>query len=201
MTIGLVVARYNEDISWIYPLHDRYPELNIYVYNKGNALPPDSLRKGIIYAKLKNVGNEADTYLTHMIDSKTFKIYNDDTTMFVQGNPWDHMHKDQMHRIIENGVESFEWLAFHHLPCEPLKNGCHHPELKFQEFYSDIFGKNIPDYFNFGVGGQFAVNSELIDQTPLERLYITRDLVSSKYADNWPWCFLERCWDQVIKNP
>ncbi len=197
-SIGLVVSRYNEDVTWLNEFTEKHDNLNVYLYNK-KPEPIIGVYGPYLYEFRPNVGNEAETYLTHMI--RNHNNPKDAVTLYVQGNPWDHMHREQMHRIIENGVESFEWLAFHHLPCEAMKNGCHHPELKFQEFYNDIFGKNIPDYFSFGVGGQFAVNSEVVNATPLDRLYQVRDLVLDKYADNWPWCFLERTWDQVIKNP
>lgn len=197
MTVGLVVARYKEDLTWINEFTDRYgDQLNVYIYNKYPS-PIEHVKGPYRYEFRENVGNEAETYITHMLNQ-----YKDEATFFVQGKPFDHVRKDQMFELMDNPSRiTFEWLAFHHLPCEPMKNGCHHPELRFQEFYNDIFGKNIPDYFSFGVGGQFAISSEIMQHINVDRLSTVRNLVITKYADNWPWCFLERVWDQVLTHP
>lgn len=68
----MIVARYNEDISWSL-------KYNCTVYNKGLDL------LGTI--KIDNVGREAHTYLRHVITNyHSLK----DTLIFVQGNPFDH---------------------------------------------------------------------------------------------------------------
>lgn len=66
----IVVARYNEDISWT----SKY-QPNVIIYNKGNYLP-----KSI---SLPNVGRESHTYLYHIVNN-----YNNlaDRTIFFQGS-------------------------------------------------------------------------------------------------------------------
>ena len=75
MSIGLVVARYNDDLEWLNDFQDK----NLYVYNKGN----DTVNNSV---KLPNIGREAHTYLTHIINNYDNL---DDVTIFTQGNP-DH---------------------------------------------------------------------------------------------------------------
>lgn len=68
--LDIVVARYNEDISWTYKYRP-----NVIIYNKGN----DPIDGSIL---LPNVGRESHTYLYHIISN-----YNNlaNKTVFVQG--------------------------------------------------------------------------------------------------------------------
>jgi hypothetical protein len=66
----LIVAKYKENIDWIYNLKD---EFEIVVYNKDNDLSVDSHREyvtnGIKWINLPNIGREAQTYLFHIIEN------------------------------------------------------------------------------------------------------------------------------------
>jgi hypothetical protein len=78
----IVVARYNEDISWLLP----YKDITI-IYNKGDYHPLLSKFETI---QLNNVGRESHTYLYHIINNyENLK----DTTIFFQGNISDHSEK------------------------------------------------------------------------------------------------------------
>lgn len=69
----MIVARYNEDVSW----SQKYDSL---VYNKGVG----HIEKSI---KLDNVGRESHTYLRHIITN----YHNmEELLVFVQGNPFEH---------------------------------------------------------------------------------------------------------------
>lgn len=72
MTYQLVVARYNEDISW----SKKIP--NTLIYNKGSAL---NIENEIL---LPNVGRESHTYLWHVVNNYD-KLA--DVTVFFQGAP------------------------------------------------------------------------------------------------------------------
>ena len=74
MTIDLVVARFNEDISWRGQLRR---DARLFVYNKGGG--PER--------RLPNAGREAHTYLHHMAENRgNFS----DWVFFVQGDPLAH---------------------------------------------------------------------------------------------------------------
>lgn len=77
MVVELVIARYNEDISWL----SKVKNMKITIYNKGE----DNINKSSI--KLPNIGRESHTYLTHIIDN-----YDNlsDITIFSQGDPFFH---------------------------------------------------------------------------------------------------------------
>ena len=68
----IVIARYNEDISWSNPLKE-----NRIIYNKGPEI------KGLNEKKLPNFGRESHTYLHHIVENYD-KLA--DITLFCQGN-------------------------------------------------------------------------------------------------------------------
>jgi len=74
----IVVARYNEDLDWIYPYRD-----SVIIYNKGL----DDIIGFPNVIKLKNVGREGDTYLYHIINN--YDNFSDRVT-FLQGETLAH---------------------------------------------------------------------------------------------------------------
>jgi len=74
MKTELVIARYNEDLSWLKKLPK---SIKITIYNKGN----DDIEYPFI--KLPNVGRESHTYLYHIIENYD-KLA--DQTIFCQGD-------------------------------------------------------------------------------------------------------------------
>lgn len=87
MSVECVIARYNEDISWIKELKNK----KITIYNKGNNDIPNK------FIKLPNIGRESHTYLTHII-----KNYDNlaDITIFTQANPF--FHSPDFIKLIED---------------------------------------------------------------------------------------------------
>jgi hypothetical protein len=79
--ITMVVARCKENLDWLKDV-----QWNYIVYNKGGNLPK-WIKNQI---KLRNIGREAHTYLTYIINN-----YDNlpDHTIFAQGNPFDHVSK------------------------------------------------------------------------------------------------------------
>lgn len=78
MKYQIVVARYDEDISYLYLFKD-----NIVVYNKGN----DDIPTHFNTLKLPNIGRESHTYLYHIITNYDNLA---DKTLFMQGRVNDH---------------------------------------------------------------------------------------------------------------
>ena len=74
--VQIVIAKYKEDVSWINKLTH-----NFIIYDKSD-LPID----GSI--KLKNIGREGETFLYYIVNN-----YNnlDEVTVFLQGNPFEHV--------------------------------------------------------------------------------------------------------------
>ena len=92
MRIEIVVARYNEDISWLYPYLDH--DISIILYNKGQDI--DKLDSRIKEIKLPNIGREANTYLYHIVHN-----YDNlkEITIFLQGRIDDHITIDKYEYI------------------------------------------------------------------------------------------------------
>jgi DNA-directed RNA polymerase subunit F len=82
MSTRLICARYKENINWLLPLKDDL----ITIYNKGDddlyLFPKDKI------VKLENLGREGGTYLYHIIQNYDNL---DEHTIFIQGNPIDHI--------------------------------------------------------------------------------------------------------------
>jgi hypothetical protein len=82
-SIAYVIARYNEDLSWLDPIAPQ-----CHIYNKGKALVKSHIKKYANYTTLDNLGRESHTYLSHIIEH-----YDDltDIVVFSQGCITDHM--------------------------------------------------------------------------------------------------------------
>lgn len=95
-TMDLVVARYEEDISWIKNIPESLYN-RIIIYNKGEDaefnLPNSTVKR------LPNFGRESHTYLYHVIENYNHLA---DITFFLPGSAWARGDKqDRVKRIIE----------------------------------------------------------------------------------------------------
>jgi hypothetical protein len=91
----IVVAHYNEDLSWL----ARYDPGRVTIYSKGE---PADARYGRVL-RLPNLGREAHTYLTFIVDHYDGFLAAHATThvCFLQGNPHDHLGPDDLRRRAE----------------------------------------------------------------------------------------------------
>lgn len=105
-SLDIVVAHFNEDLSWLEELKDK-KNIRIFVYSKARA---DEL-PNVSFIRLTNVGREAHTYLHHIIHR-----YNDmaDNTLFTQGNPFQHRSRAD---FFDNYVKNLKNKAFYPNPC------------------------------------------------------------------------------------
>lgn len=95
-TMDLVVARYEEDISWIKNIpEDLYTR--IIIYNKGSDAKFDFPKSQVI--SLPNLGRESHTYLYHVIQNYDTLA---DITFFVPGSAWTRDDKQaRVKRIVD----------------------------------------------------------------------------------------------------
>ena len=75
--VNIVVARYNENIDWTKKINHK-----VTIYNKGKSDIENN------HIKLKNIGREGETFLYHIVNN--YKNL-DDITVFLQGNPFEHL--------------------------------------------------------------------------------------------------------------
>ncbi len=111
----IVVARYNEDISWV---EKNFLDAKVTIYNKGK----DDIKVPANFkvVKLPNLGREGNTYLYHIIHN-----YDNlsEVVAFFQGNPFDH-----------HGAELIENLKNKSLP-KPLSCNSLMSNFSYTSYY------------------------------------------------------------------
>src|SRR5581483_4550684 len=124
--IDVVVARYQEDVSWV----DRLPsKCRVTIYNKGASNTIVKTRIADI-KHLPNVGREAHSYLYHILNVIPFDPYPALHTVFCQGNPFDHCPEFEAMLALDlplNGLNNFVSLGHH---CECDANGMPQHQLE-----------------------------------------------------------------------
>lgn len=156
----IVISRYNENISWINQLN-KEPK-DIIIYNKGSSLNiPNEFM-------IENVGREGHTFYKYIYDHYDEL---DDHTIFLQGNPFDHLPNTIkiINCFIQNNYSiRFKILSNKLLPCNLIK--CkYHKNLPLYKTYQYLFQNNYHNVsFLFGPGGQFIVHKKEILRHPKE---------------------------------
>ncbi len=155
--VELVVARYLESAGWL----RRVQALHPVVYQKGpkvNAGPETRSHP------LPNIGREAHTYLHHIIQRYDNLA---STTIFLQGNPFDHC-PDILNKL--SGLEPgclFRHFS-DHLLVEDSTGNPSHPGVPFAEFYRELLGNSVPDYLVCRTAACFSADAATIRSRPLE---------------------------------
>lgn len=145
----VVVARYNENVDWC----KNFKNSRVFIYDKSG------INNGWI--NLPNVGREAHTYLTHIINNyDNLSEY----VCFLQGNPFDGAKGYLNIRINElddfNANVDFYNLSYYTV-CN-LDGTPHHPNLNIDEIIFDRFFINKPQFLKFPVGALFIASKRAI---------------------------------------
>ena len=153
---------------------------------------------------LPNVGREAHTYLTHLLERYDSLP---DITVFCQGHPFDHAPDFHARlRALAEGTETvdpFLWYGFLDDTDDPFGRRLFVPwsknpegrELRTGEIFVRLFGEPVPPFFHFRGGAQFAVSRKGILSRPRDfyGLALEETLTDPLAAH----CF-ERIWDRVF---
>jgi len=205
--VELVIARFEEDLRWVRHIP---PSVRVSIFNKGAspALPPDFTSRGKVeITMLPNVGREAHSYLTHLVEryGQTSPV-----TIFCQGHPFDHAPDfHERLRAVAEGKEvpdPFLWYGFLDDSDDPLGERLFVPWSKNPDrrmlstglLYAELFGERSPDLFCFRGGAQFAVAARGVQRRPRE--FYQRALECSARVPDAAHCF-ERMWDRIFGNP
>lgn len=172
----IVIAKYSENISWIYDLVKLNSDLveHVYIYDKSAASAvsdASDVREGVKFdkIKLKNIGREAETYLYHICTHyATLSEY----TVFLQGNPCDHVFNENINVSLSPFTKSFEGLLpnkivnetfFIDIRRSPYELPVFQKIKQFFEYKNDTENKiNI----SFSAGAQFVVSRDCIHKRP-----------------------------------
>lgn len=114
--LTFVVARYNEDVSW---LNDLPRDSKIYLYNKGPDIEPHVLSRDVTLIRLPNAGRESGTYIHHLMHQ--FRADEGEFTVFTQADPFEHApHILDLVRVWQRWDDvqplSLMWLAEKKIP-------------------------------------------------------------------------------------
>lgn len=174
-TVGIVVAHYNEDLSWLNDAKDACT-----VYSKGGEKNAPSYP----YTPLPNIGREGHTYLHHIVEH-----YNDlpDVTIFLQGNIDDHVVIGTKEIVdISRNTKPGEvtTFSFRELELFDLWDGIPwelYPSWKRWssiprvnatktpgQYWRQFFKKEVPESVGFQPGALFAAHRDTIQQYPQE---------------------------------
>jgi len=156
----IVVARYNEDVSWTKELKHK-----VTIYNKNNN------ENHLFNNNLPNVGREGHTFFHHIV-----KNYNNlpEYLAFTQGNPFDHCTD-----IIEL-INNFNFKS----EFKPL-GVLHELTMEYESINEQVtsYAKEIGFDITFPIymtpGGQYIISKTLIKSKPLE--YYQKILNSLSY--------------------
>lgn len=168
----LVIARYNEDISWI---DDTILEIfEVFVYNKGSNLSHvHSNRFNTI--EIENIGRESHTYLHHITEN-----YNSlpEKIIFTQAHPDDHVSPNFKSGFLDflNSAEPFRYFSKNILEMSIMRDGVEESGNLNGSFWRNkhsldsccvtVPNSLIPDIENrkweFGTGAIFGVGRENI---------------------------------------
>ena len=148
--MDIVVAKYKEDIRWV----RKFKKSKIFIYDKSN----DTDSK---YITLPNIGREAHTYLTHIINNYENLS---DYTCFLQGNPSDGF-KGSLNvsiEFIDNFNQDINFFPVNQLTTCDLDGGPLHSNLEIKKLIFDKYFNKTPDVLIFPVGAQFIVSKKAI---------------------------------------
>ncbi|MCJ2165178.1 MULTISPECIES: DUF3431 domain-containing protein [unclassified Pseudodesulfovibrio] len=207
--VKVIIARYQEDVSWADALGYDYV-----VYDKGG-------NQDITACFLPNIGREAHTYFTHMV--REYDRLNP-MNVFLQGDPFDHID-DQGRASVEtlrlqledvaDRMVPFKGLAWFKLKCDALgrPHDLHKPEnqgrwagwgrdIPVGEIFTRLFNTPMPaQIISRAPTGNFCVTGERIRTRPKRFYEFCLKLIEADPQDerNTGHAF-ERLWQHVFNG-
>ena len=167
MKYNFVVARFNEDVSWLSKI--TLPDCEFKIYNKGE----DNLSYPSI--KRPNLGGDSETLINYIVEN-----YDNlpDYVIFTQGNPFDHdfdiidtinNHTNELFvpltdTICEESI--FGWYE----DCVTRRPNEPEPKVRLVEFARALFGDACPQRVKFAAGQQYII-SKMIIRSQTKELY------------------------------
>lgn len=195
----LVIARYDEDVSWSIPYKNKV------IYNKGDiSTIPNILHPCV--RQLPNVGRESHTYLYHIINN-----YDNlpALTVFTQARYLDHLYQEDFDNLFRtktastNFTDGRTWGSMLiGYDCRISSWDSHHTKTKLDEcygqWYERIFNKPFPhNEFLVYKGGIFAVSADIIRSYPKSFYQTLLNEVNHTRSPE-EGHFMERTWSKMF---
>jgi len=171
----LVVARYNEDISWLGDV--KIPYL---IYDKGEVSPD-----GI---KAENIGLDPDTYLSFIIENYDSLP---DRVFFAQGDPFDHVRREDffywLNKWIDPGQVQSGSPIFRLAPINAhwREESDNHSDLApfIRQTWTELFGVEMPEMIYYPAGQIFGYSAKRIKARSLESWIGIREKLRNPPSD------------------
>jgi len=180
----LVVARYNEDISWVKNLN-----ISHIIYNKGNNLEDSTLN----IKSLPNIGRESHTYLKFILE-----YYNNlpENIILCQGDPFPHC-SDFLNLINKPNINYEITNLSHWIVTEDLEGRPYAYGYGMVDMLENLKIPLTTSNFQFPAGAQYIINKKLIQNKPL----LWWEETFQKHNENplSPWIF-ERIWPIIFNH-
>jgi hypothetical protein len=210
MKCKIVIARYNEDLSWLKKKDFHYPYL---VYNKGSNSDFYKSDMFVKEIKLKNVGRETHSYFTHIVNNYDTL---DDLTIFVPGSVESKNKYKRSIRLMqeakgdtfscfrENIFEKYKTFKIDNYLCSNKKNSALNPDSTIKKSKTRPFGKWYNKTFKhvhkstcFTANSMFALTKETILRKPKTYYESLLQQVNDNHNHEEVHYF-ERAWDTVF---
>lgn len=174
----LIVARYNEPLTWLSWLLTAGAPYMVTVVNNGSHRP--------------NEGREAGAYLWWILRNYE-RLHPYDLYAFVQADPFPHCEQivDRLQDQPGGWQPLGDWLYE-----SDGYGGPHHPGLPVQATYGRIFGEQFTGTVKFYAGGQFMCRGSVLLNRP-RSFYERLSVIANDEANGGPWV-LERLWARVF---
>jgi hypothetical protein len=205
MNKEIVIAKYNEDISWINKINN---DVKITVYRKDGI---SEAIDGVNSFLLENIGREIHSYIYHIYNNYENLL---EYTIFSQGKPFDHF--ENIIDMVNSGVEEwnkntslyysgfwgFHWNSIgtmwrmdaskqfngYSLVCQ--SNGT--PHINLQEYkidldktWNEIFNHPPPSEYEFTPGAHFIITKKLIYSRPKIFYKHILNILEKDYFSPW----------------
>ena len=187
--VKVVVARYDEDVSWTAVLVDARV-YDVRVYDKG----------GEGGGELPNVGRESHTYVHHIVENWDRL---DDVTVFLQGHPFDHARGLPLPVFLADVVAQARARGFSQnhsvLPEHAARasEGVDPYPLTVQRFFEEVAGVRFHPHIRWYAGAQFAATRDAVRSVPIE---LWKALLASLTYSSNPITghYMERLWYEIF---
>lgn len=170
----LVIARYNEDLSWVNQLLNENFLDEIIIYNKGDRKTLTRFFNNKVKIRnVRNLGREGGTYLAYILQNYKELPEN---MWFTQGNPFEHspdflkfLKKDTFLCYKDKGFQgmSTRWLEKHNIPPNKFVN--------INTAYNINDARTI-DYFINSSDMQLVAHSKFHDTGVIDKLHVKEDV-------------------------